>query len=161
MGDIIGSLYEKGRSVGGGGILMQRYNTREAVCHLLSFSIRKIRKNRHLTQRNSVCYKRRFFSKFSTFIKRNAHLSGTDAWFVKRDTWQRKSKNRILSKNQGYRCYIIRSNYKYKSYSIYTIHPNIHVQASTPILLPKSPWHVTCHAHKIVRQSAYPVEYQW
>ena len=36
---VIGNLYEKGRSVGGGGILMQRYNTREAVCHLLSFIV--------------------------------------------------------------------------------------------------------------------------
>jgi hypothetical protein len=119
---VIGNLYEKGRSVGGGGILMQRYNTREAVCHLLSFSIRKNRKNRHLTQRHSVCYKRRkFFQKFPLLSNGMPTwaVRTHDLWSVTRDTWQRKSKNRILSKNQGYRCYIIRSNYKYKSYSIY------------------------------------------
>ena len=38
---------------------MQRYNTREAVCHLLSFSIAKICKNQHLINRYSASYKLR------------------------------------------------------------------------------------------------------
>jgi hypothetical protein len=126
---------KRGRSVGGGGILMQRYNTREVVCHLLSFSIRKNRKNRHLTQRNSVRYKcRKFFQKFPLLSNGMPTwaVRTHDLWSVTRDTWQRKSKNRILSKNQGYRCYIIRSNYKYKSYSIYILYIQIYTYKHLP-----------------------------
>ena len=70
-----------------------------------------------------------------------------DLWSVTRDTWQRKSKNRILSKNQGYRCYIIRSNYKYKSYSILIYYTSKYTRTSTYPHTP-SKIAVTCHVSR-------------
>ncbi len=62
---------KRGRAVGGGGILMQRYNTREAVCHLLSFSISKKSEKMLLNDRYSVsCGHRKIFQNLTlTFVR--------------------------------------------------------------------------------------------
>ena len=86
-----------------------------------------------------------------------------------RDTWQRKWRGKKsksagmhpFKKIKGYRCYAIRSSYNI-NLIVYNIHyTSKYTRTSTyPIPFPKSPWHVTCHAHKIVRQPEYSVEYQ-
>ncbi len=62
---------KRGRAVGGGGILMQRYNTREAVCHLLSFSISKKSEKMLLNDRYTVsCGHRIIFQNLTlTFVR--------------------------------------------------------------------------------------------
>ncbi len=94
-----------------------------------------------------------------------------DTWHVTRDTWQRKWRGKKsksagmhpFKKIKGYRCYAIRSSYNI-NLIVYTniYYTSKYTRTSTyPIPFPKSPWHVTCHAHKIVRQPAYSVEYQY
>ena len=92
------------------------------------------------------------FSKFSTFVHASPHLRGTDAWFVKRDTWQRK-KQKIASvdihpfKNQGYRCYAIRSSYNINLIVYIYI---LYIQIYTYKHLPHTPSKiaVTCHVSR-------------
>ena len=63
--------------------LMQRYNTREAVCHLLSFSIAKIGKNQYLINGYSVSYKlRKKIKKRTATTQASPQLGGTDTRFV-------------------------------------------------------------------------------
>ena len=146
---------KRGRAVGGGGILMQRYNTREAVCHLLSFSIRKNRKKCRLTHRYSACYKRRkIFQNFPLLFMQvpTWGVRTHDLWSVTRDMWQRK-KQKIASvdihpfKNQGYRCYAIRSSYNI-NLIVYNI---LYIQIYTYKHLPHTPSKiaVTCHVSRL------------
>ena len=59
---------------------MQRYNTREASWHLLSFSISKKSEKLHLTIRHSASYKRWFlFQNLTATDRARLHSTSTDA----------------------------------------------------------------------------------
>ena len=59
---------------------MQRYNTPNPIWHLLSFSIRKIGKNKRVNNRYSTSYKRKnIFENFPVVRANGTHLTGTDA----------------------------------------------------------------------------------